>query len=346
MLIYRALQTLGEVTALQIREGGSLRLRRTPAPGIAAEIEYSERSLIRKYRRVPAIAPLLRSAIDLDDFDVVVSRYVAPLAALPVFRGRSIIDADDAYYRYPIGSRWYSSFVSAAKTRARVRRGLAVLRRADHVWFSCQRDIEMFSLRSSSILPNAVGNSETTAESVVSSESIVLMVGLMSYPPNRDAVERFIQSCWSGIKRAVPEARFRVVGAAAADWLRRWNSVSGVECVGFVDELTKEYRRARVTVVPIRSGGGTQIKALESLSHGRVPVVSSFVAEGYAPYLKHEEALYIADDPAEQVSRIIELLKTPTKGEAVARYGQQIVRQLFSHGRFLERVASSFASAL
>jgi glycosyltransferase involved in cell wall biosynthesis len=342
-LIHRALQEHGEVTILLMREGQPLHCKTAPAPGIAAEIGYPEPGPLHKYRRAPVIDPLVRSVLDLDDFDMVVSRYLGPLTALPEFRGRAIIDADDAYYRYPVGTRWYSHLLATAKSRARTARGRSVLRRVDHVWFCCQRDFDVFSLRTASILPNAVAHSDITAESVAFSEPVVLMVGPTWYRPNGEAVEGFIRHCWPEIRRVVPEARFRVVGSASADWCRQWGSIPGVECAGFVDDLVAEYRRARLAVVPIRTGGGTQIKALESLSHGRVPVVSSFVAEGYAPYLKHEEALYVADDPAQQIHRVIEILQTPSKGERVARRGQEICRQTFSHGRFVETVTTSLA---
>jgi len=129
----------------------------------------------------------------------------------------------------------------------------------------------------------------------------------------------------------------------SADQRQRWTSAPGVECPGFVDDLAAEYCQARVTVAPIRSGGGTQIKALESLSHGRAPVVTTFVAEGFAPHLKDGDALYVADEPAQQVRRVVEILKTPSKGEAVARRGQEVVRQTFSHRCFVETVATSLA---
>ena len=151
----------------------------------------------------------------------------------------------------------------------------------------------MFSLRCASILPNAVAHSDGAAESVAASEPVALMVGSLWYRPNLDAAERFIFECWPEIRRSVPDARFRVVGGAGIEEprVRAWSRIPGVECPGFVDDLAAEYRRARLTVMPIRSGGGTQIKALESLSHGRAPVVSRFVAQGFAPNLNDREAL-------------------------------------------------------
>ena len=142
----------------------------------------------------------------------------------------------------------------------------------------------------------------------------------------------------------MPGARFRAVGAAPPELRQRWASVPGVECPGFVDDLSAEYRRARVTVVPVRSGGGTQIKALESLAHGRVPVVSSFVAGGFAPYLRNGESLYVADDGVALAERVTAILKNPSAAEALARRGQKIVTENFSHQGFARAVQMTIES--
>lgn len=343
-LIHRGLRQFGEVATLVMRPGKQLYCKKSPAPNILAEIGYPRPGILSRYARVEAIGPLLRPILDLDDFDMVVSRYLLPFAAMPKVRGLAVIDADDAQYRYASSRHFPLGVVAAARTRLRILRSASVLRRADHVWFCCERDFDAFSVPRASILPNAVAYSDVTAESVIASEPIVLMAGLMSYPPNRDAAEAFIGRCWPEIRRLAPGARFRIVGEASPVERRRWSSVPGVECAGFVDDLVAEYRQARLTIAPIQWGGGTQIKALESLSHGRAPVVSSFVAEGYSPHLKDGEALYVADEPAEQIRRVVELLQNPSSGEAVARRGQEIVRQVFSHERFLEAVASSLSS--
>jgi glycosyltransferase involved in cell wall biosynthesis len=260
-LLHRALLELGEVTTLVIRETQSLQCIAAPAPGVVAEICYPAPGMLRKFGRIPVIDPLVRSVLDLDDFDMVVGRYLAPLAALPKFRGLAVIDADDANYRYPADRGWSPSLLAAGKGWVRHSRSRRVLRRADYVWFCCQRDFDAFSPRSAGILPNAVAYSDITPESVVASEPMVLMVGSMWYRPNQDAAEAFLK-CWPEIRRLAPGARFRIVGDVSADQRQRWTSAPGVECPGFVDDLAAEYRSARVTVAPIRSGGGTQIKAL------------------------------------------------------------------------------------
>ena len=344
VLMYRGLQAAGEVTTLILREGELPSRTLAPAAGVVAEIGYSEPSLLNKYRQTAALGPLIRDVVNLDSFDIIVGKTLGPLLALPRFRGLSIVDADDSYYRFSVSDRPGSRMAAACKTHAKVIVRQRALRRFDHVWFCCERDQRHFSLRSSSILPNVVATTDATVESVREAEPIVLMVGALWYQPNRDAIESFLRDCWADIRRQVPGARFRAVGAAPADLRKQWSSLPGVECPGFVDDLSPEYRRARVTVVTVRSGGGTQIKTLESLAHGRVPVVSSFVASGFAGHLAHGETMYVADDNRSVVKRIVTMLKDPSASEPVARRGQQVVRDVFSREKFHAALSSSLAS--
>lgn len=212
-LMHQALKQVGDVTTLVLKEGQPLKQKLTPATDVVSEICYPDTMKLQKYHRVSAIEPLINAVVDLNSFDVVVGRYLGPLLALPCFRGRAIIDADDAYYRYPATDKVMSRLMSTLKTRVRLLIGQRALRRIDHAWFCCERDQSQFALRSSSILPNVVGATMVTAESVRDAEPIVLMVGALWYRPNRDAIERSLQSSWPIIRHHMPGARFRAVGA-------------------------------------------------------------------------------------------------------------------------------------
>lgn len=339
--MHRALQQVGSVTTLVLREGQPAAVKRMPAPNVIAEVGYPEPPPWGKYGRSAPLASLLRDVMDLDEFDVTVGRYLGPLLALPPRRGRSVVDADDAYYCYPPGNGRVASLIGSVKTRARAAVGRAALRRVDHSWFCCERDLSHFQLKSASVLPNVVGATSVDASSVVSSDPVVLMVGALWYRPNREAIERFLLHCWPDIRRQMPNAKFRAVGAAPPELRAAWASQPGVECPGFVDDLAAEYRRARLTVVPVRFGGGTQIKAIESLAHGRVPVVSTFVASGFTPHLRHGESLRVADDADGIIEAVVGLLKDPATAIPMAQRGQEIVRASFSQMHFDQHVGQT-----
>lgn len=145
-LMHQALKQVGEVTTLVLKEGQPLNQKLAPTADVASEISYPEAIKLRKYGRVPALEPLINAVVDINSFDAVVGRYLGPLLALPRFRGRAIVDADDAYYRYPAADTVASRMMSAIKTRGRLLIGQRALRRVDHAWFCCERDQDQFAL--------------------------------------------------------------------------------------------------------------------------------------------------------------------------------------------------------
>ena len=126
---------------------------------------------------------------------------------------------------------------------------------------------------------------------------VLIMVGLLTYEPNRDAAELFATTILPLVRRDRPGARFRLVGrydsqAAVA----AFRGLPGVDVLGAVEDLAPELAAADVAVVPIRFGGGTRIKILEAFAH-RLPVVSTTVGcEGLD--VVDGEHLLVADDPA------------------------------------------------
>lgn len=123
-----------------------------------------------------------------------------------------------------------------------------------------------------------------------------LMVGLLTYAPNRDAAGFFARRVLPIVRAEIPEAEFRVIGRydGPSD-IGGYGKAPGVVVTGEVPDLRDELMTATVAVVPIRFGGGTRIKILEAFAW-RIPVVSTSVgAEGLA--VAHGKHLLIADTP-------------------------------------------------
>ena len=109
----------------------------------------------------------------------------------------------------------------------------------------------------------------------------ILFVGNMGYLPNIDAAMWFATRIWPRLRSTVPlPLRFVIAGDGAPREVMNLGKRPGIVLAGGFDDAALLYRRAALAVVPIRAGGGTRIKLLESAKHG-VPVVATrFGAEG------------------------------------------------------------------
>lgn len=122
------------------------------------------------------------------------------------------------------------------------------------------------------VLPNTVA--EVAAAPVAASGPLVLFVGSLAYGPNVDAVRWMAEEIVPRLRRLAPRAVVRVVGRGPGDDVRAWCAAAGIELVADAPSLAPHHHAARVVLAPLRSGGGTRIKILESLAYG-VPVVAT-----------------------------------------------------------------------
>ncbi len=131
----------------------------------------------------------------------------------------------------------------------------------------------------------------------------ILYVGAMDWPPNRDAVEFFIDRIMPEVSARVPHAEFVVAGRAPEAALRhRLGSVPRVRFTGTVPDMRAEIAKAVVCVVPLRIGSGTRLKILEAGAMEK-PVVSTAIgAEGLR--FEHGRDIVIADEATDFAAAI------------------------------------------
>jgi glycosyltransferase involved in cell wall biosynthesis len=130
------------------------------------------------------------------------------------------------------------------------------------------------------LVPNAVDLDE--AAFVPPSETLgrnLLFVGHLGYGPNVDAATTLARQVFPAVRRAFPETRCVIAGAAPTRAVRGLVG-DGVEVVADPQDLARLWSAAGALVCPLRWGGGSRIKILEAAARG-VPVVSTpFGVEG------------------------------------------------------------------
>jgi glycosyltransferase involved in cell wall biosynthesis len=170
----------------------------------------------------------------------------------------------------------------------------------------------------------------------LSGEPVALFLGAMRYGPNLDALRWLVREIWPLVRRALPVASLIVAGDGSAE-LGIGDAGAGIEALGFAGEVEALYRRARVALCPLRSGGGTRIKIIEAAMFGRPSLSTALGAEGLNFVAGREIAL--ADGPAELARSCVDLLRDPSRAAAMGAAARRRAKQLYGESAIMERLA-------
>lgn len=185
----------------------------------------------------------------------------------------------------------------------------SVAAQVDRIVLPSDLDAARSALPNVTVIPNTYPRPQRPAGNPGSEKSpVVLFQGSLGYPPNIDGAEWLAAEIAPRIRAAVPTTEIRLVGRPATS-VSRLHQPGVLTVVGEVASMEGELAGASVAVVPVRYGGGTRVKILESFAH-RVPVVStSLGAEGLD--VEDDVHLLIADDPEAFAEATVSLLRDP-----------------------------------
>jgi glycosyltransferase involved in cell wall biosynthesis len=329
--LWRALQQMGDVSALVMEAGAQTELDLTPHEGEIGRIRFQKPSVPWTTPETQKIRALVAQVAGPKQFDLVVVRYLR-LAML--VRGSLPaplwLDGDDLDKVIPlIGKSWWQRQLAGLKTWARRVVTRRELQGFEHVWYVNPHDMLKFPTPSGSVLPNVVNAPDEPPKRLRLRHTQMLMVGKFGYEPNAEAADFFIHEVLPTLRGAVPGIGLRLVGQCPEPLAARWRQL-GIDVAGFVDDLTAEYAGATLVVAPVLSGGGTQIKVLEALAYTCGTVVSSFSASGFAPNLKDGEHFLVAHTAQEWVAQCMRLIQTPSLCEELGHAGRDAVLQHYS----------------
>jgi glycosyltransferase involved in cell wall biosynthesis len=315
-------------------------------------VYHAIRPPARFYAPSRAALEAFHALVGSRDYDAIFGRYLQATAlsgALAQSRFPVLVDLDDLDEAV-IGSR------VAAPTTSRLH-GLALqlrliqlvplvrrLRaRCSHVFTATEADRVTVDHPRSSVLPNLPFRPANFVPPPPAPESrVVLFVGTYDHRVNREGVRHFVARCWPSIRRALPDARFRVVGSGAWDQLRaELEAVPGVEVVGRVEDLYDEYAAAALCVAPLHEGSGTKIKVLEALLYARVVVATMHSTRGFDDLLNGGVVGARSDE--DMVRQCIDLLGDPARRASLSAIGVSIIAARYSSETIVEIVERALA---
>ncbi len=152
----------------------------------------------------------------------------------------------------------------------------------------------------------------------------VVFVGTLDYQPCEIAVWDFATEVLPLLRKAVPEVRFVVVGRKPSQRLKKLaERDNSIKLTGWVEDVRPFMKRAKVVVVPLKSGSGTRLKILEAFSMG-LPVVSTTIGmEGIDAV--DGIHLLIADSLKDFAYSVQRLIEDPELAQRIGGAGRKLV---------------------
>jgi hypothetical protein len=149
---------------------------------------------------------------------------------------------------------------------------------------------------------------------------VILMIG-SDNQINHKGLADFVRFAWPLVRRAVPDAQLRVVGAVGDD---AEISSPGISILGRIDDIGAAYAQARVVINPAVAGTGLKIKTVEALCHFRPIVVWPSGIEGIDPQARH--MCHVANDWFEFAQHVIGLAQNHDGAYDFAPQRQEMTR--------------------
>ncbi|MBL3556705.1 MULTISPECIES: glycosyltransferase family 4 protein [Marinobacter] len=176
--------------------------------------------------------------------------------------------------------------------------------------------------------------------SVTVAPKSIVIVGGLSWYPNREAVEYFIREIWPLIKVRLPDMRVDIIGRdPTPEMLKLAETDELFRVHGFVDDVRDYLWRAQFYICPIRTGGGTKLKILDALASGCCIIADPFACKG----IKVQDGIDVtfAQTPESYVDAIVDLLGNPEKEARLRKAGPELIRNRYSYLSIGKRYAEA-----
>lgn len=313
----------------------------------------SRHSLLRRINTVPALQRAIDDVLARRRFDVVhvefpfFSHYRLRQAPAGERAPRLVLDEHNIEFDLirqmarpgrGVARRIHNS-VEWQKLR---REEVGAWRRFDGVAFTSAQDDQraraVVPRLRSRIVPNGVDVDQfrARADDPAPDGRTVLFFGTFNYFPNHDGALFFLRDVWPLIAASHPQARLKLVGAAPPPEIAAFAG-DRVEIAGLVKDIRKHIAAAAVSIVPLRIGGGTRLKVLESMAMSKAIVSTRLGAEGIEAI--HDRHILLADDPAGFAGAVGKLLQDQAQAARLGAAARELVERRYSWetaGRDLE----------
>jgi polysaccharide biosynthesis protein PslH len=178
------------------------------------------------------------------------------------------------------------------------------------------------------VVPSGVDVSAKRMDPVTSRQpNSMIYTGSVTYDANLDAVTYFISDVLPLVRAREPQAELRVTGGVGQIDLGPLKAHAGVTFTGQLPSIDQTVREHSVAIVPLRRGGGTRLKILETMALGTPIVSTSLGADGLD--LQTGRDILIADTPTEFAEAVLRLFGDAHLRKQIAASARAVVESKY-----------------
>jgi polysaccharide biosynthesis protein PslH len=173
----------------------------------------------------------------------------------------------------------------------------------------------------------------------------ILYVGTLNWEANVDGLLWFLAEIWPKIHEREPTVTLDIVGGNPDPRIvAACQGLSGVQLLGFVDDLETCFSQARVFIAPLRFGSGIKVKVLNSMCRG-LPIVTTTVGvEGLdVVNFKH---IVVADTVPEYTQAILQLMSDKDAWEIIEKNSRELIAAKYTWKKVLGDMNSGVENLL
>ncbi|MEM8712107.1 MAG: glycosyltransferase [Planctomycetota bacterium] len=220
------------------------------------------------------------------------------------------------------------------------------LKRFDTVIAVSERDAEQFNqnfgVPQTATIPTGVDiNFHTPAESarvgdLTGEAPELVFTGSMNWLPNIEGLEWFLNESWPKIAETCPGVSLKVIGRNPDEGLVEAAKRAGANWnfTGFVDDVRPHIHGGDLSIIPLRIGGGTRLKAYEAMALGSPLVSTTLGVEGLP--IDDGTHCVMADTADAFADACIDLLRDGHKRAAIRKAARDVVVDRFSSKKVAE----------
>lgn len=290
---------------------------------------------------------IIRTLIDRGNYDYIACRYIneAVACGLLKYSDKLIIDVDDnlvSAAKRDIANIKFKSIIHKWLAYQRAK-SLGIMSKyvLSKVKYSFYSNILESPYKKSIFLPNITTQKEMIPPLTDIVPKRLLIVGWLDFYPNKYGAFYFAKNVMPLILKQIPDVELHIVGKCKDhEIIQKLNDMPGVKTLGYVEDLSIEYRDCGVIIVPVYQGAGTSVKFVEGLMMNRPIVSTPMGVRGFEYLCKNGTHYLLARNNMEFAKNVIDLLKSVTMAKSIAKAAYNVGKKNFSQDSFMNIVKS------